>query len=222
MSDTETKAIIAGYQRALLSISKVAKDADNPYFNSKYIPLDSIQMAVKEALLAEGLALSQNVDYQHEGQCAVVTTILVSADGAFYQIGSTRLPVPKLTPQEAGSAFTYARRYALSALFAIVADTDDDGEGAMKPHRVTAPKAAAPTLEEAHAEAVSAVKNDFTNPLKAPSFTYQGKKHQWKDKTIESLHAIINKVGSAAGLPDAIRTRAANELADRIKGGEPA
>ncbi len=215
----EQKIILAGYKRALISISKVAKDAVNPHFRSKYIPLDSIQEAVKAALAPEGLALRQNPDYDPAGQCVVVTTYLLAdlsagePDAAELQIGVTRLPVPKLTPQDAGSAMTYCRRYALAALFAIVADADEDGEQAQAPYRQPAKPA---TVEEAPAEGL---KNDFTNPLKAPSFTYQGKKHLWKDKTLESLHAICNKVGSAAGLPDAIRNRAATELANRM--GEP-
>ncbi len=211
-NETETKAILAGYQRALLSISKVAKDAVNPHFRSRYIPLDSIQEAVKAALLAEGLAFAQNVTYHSETQVVGVQTALYAADGSSRTIGETLLPVPKLTPQDAGSAMTYCRRYALAALFAIVADADEDGEQAQAPYRQPEAQKAKP-VEETHTEAQ---KNDFTNPLKSPYFVFQGKKHVWKEKSPESLHAICNKVGSAAGLPEGIRNRAARELADII------
>ncbi len=207
----DTKAILAGYQRALLSISKVAKDAVNPHFRSRYIPLDSIQEAVKSALLSEGLAFSQNVDYEPEGQCVSVTTDLHSADGGQIQIGKTRLPVPKMTPQDAGSAMTYCRRYALAALFAIVADADEDGEQAQAPYRAPAkpaPQQDAPNEPEG-------LKNDFTNPLKAAAFVFAGKRHVWADKTNESLSAIVNGVGSAAQLPEAIKNRAQAELDKR-------
>ncbi|WP_252341658.1 ERF family protein, partial [Escherichia coli] len=42
------------------------------------------------------------------------------------------------TAQGYGSAVTYARRYGLSALMGVIADTDDDGNAASK-----APKPAA-------------------------------------------------------------------------------
>jgi hypothetical protein len=40
------------------------------------------------------------------------------------------IPLAKPSPQEYGSALTYARRYAVSAIIGIVADEDDDGNRA--------------------------------------------------------------------------------------------
>jgi hypothetical protein len=43
------------------------------------------------------------------------------------------LPVAQKTAQSGASSATYARRYALSAAFGIVADEDDDGNFASRP-----------------------------------------------------------------------------------------
>ena len=42
------------------------------------------------------------------------------------------LPLNGTTPQEIGSALTYARRYLLGCLTGIVTDDDDDGQGAQQ------------------------------------------------------------------------------------------
>jgi hypothetical protein len=62
----------------------------------------------------------------------------------------------KLTPQAMGSAITYARRYALSAIVGIAPDDDDDGNAAsVTPARQEAPtppppKPPAPTVPTLH------------------------------------------------------------------------
>jgi ERF superfamily len=52
----------------------------------------------------------------------------------------TSLPVDKNTPQAAGSAITYMRRYALVGFFTLIADNDDDGNAASIPDKKVSSK----------------------------------------------------------------------------------
>lgn len=48
--------------------------------------------------------------------------------GQFVSYGPLTLPATKADPQGFGSATTYAKRYALCAVFGVIADQDDDGQ----------------------------------------------------------------------------------------------
>lgn len=111
-------------------LPKVGKGSTNPAFKSKYADLADIVSVVLPALAKNGLAW--------------ITTPRVSDDGFTleYELrhtsgeavtGSWPLPDPeKATPQQMGSAVTYAKRYTLSAVTGIAPDEDDDGNAASK------------------------------------------------------------------------------------------
>ncbi len=122
------------FAKALAQIGIAIKDSRNPHFGNAYASLGSIQELVREPLKNENLVLNQQVDYDPVGQCVVVTTNVWGMDGTRLNLGNTRLPVPKLTPQDAGSAISYARRYALIGLFGVQVE-EDDGEAAQQAHR---------------------------------------------------------------------------------------
>ena len=103
------------------------KDAANPFFKSKYADLGSVIKAIKEPCSKHGLAYIQ-LPIRSENGVGVVTRLLHSS-GEWLESEYT-LPMVKSDPQAAGSAITYARRYALSALFAIP-QVDTDAEDAM-------------------------------------------------------------------------------------------
>jgi len=110
--------------KAIGELQNVAKTAANPYFKSKYAPLDAIIEATRPVLLKNGLAISQTPLFM-EGTAGVETTIL-HKDG--YSTTSTLLlPLKDQSPQGVGSAITYARRYALAAVLGIASEDDDDG-----------------------------------------------------------------------------------------------
>lgn len=50
------------------------------------------------------------------------------------------LPIYGRTPQEIGSALTYARRYLAGCMTGIVTDDDDDGQGAQQARRTEKPE----------------------------------------------------------------------------------
>lgn len=106
---------------------KARKDADNPFFRSKYVDLAGCYEACRAALCAQGLAVVQTTELSDAGAIRLVTTLIHSSGewlGGVYPVK----PV-KEDPQGLGSAMTYARRYALMALVGLAAE-DDDGEAA--------------------------------------------------------------------------------------------
>ena len=101
--------------------------SDKGNYSYKYAELADLLEAVKPALLGQGLAISQGVDSYDKG--VKVTTLLMHSSGE--HLSSTlSLPVSGSTPQAYGSAITYARRYALSALLGVAPEDDDDAEAA--------------------------------------------------------------------------------------------
>jgi len=111
--------------RTLLKQPK--KDATNLFFKSKYATLDIVVAAIDEAAAQCGLSYVQMTQYK-DGEFVLVTTIMHT--GGETMSGAYVLPAIG-KPQDIGSALTYARRYALSAAFGIVADDDDDGNTAV-------------------------------------------------------------------------------------------
>jgi len=107
---------------AQAAIGTLHRDATNPHFKSKYTTLDHILEAARPALAAHGLLLSQHLT-------ATDTVVTRISDGTDELVSEVRICGGNTTnPQQFGSAVTYARRYALTALLAISTDADDDGE----------------------------------------------------------------------------------------------
>lgn len=109
---------------AIGELSNVAKTAANPYFKSKYAPLDAIIDATRPILLKHGLAISQTPLFL-EGTAGVETTILHASGHS--TTTTLLLPLKDQSPQGVGGAITYARRYALAAVLGIASEDDDDG-----------------------------------------------------------------------------------------------
>ena len=103
------------------------KGSANPFFKSSYADLTSVIKAIKEPCQNNGLSYIQ-LPHRLDSSIGVVTR-LMHVSGQWLENDFT-LPMVKSDPQAAGSAITYARRYALQALFGIPA-VDDDGESAM-------------------------------------------------------------------------------------------
>ena len=107
--------------------SGAKKDADNPFFGSKYANLEAVINCAKSALDNNGLAVSQFplMDQGYAG----VETILMHSSGEWIS-NTLLLACKKQDPQAMGSAITYARRYAYQSVLGIPSE-DDDGEKSM-------------------------------------------------------------------------------------------
>lgn len=120
--------LAAALAKAQAAIQPAAKDKQNPAFRSRYADLASVWDACRAALAENGLSVVQIPTDAGEGRIGLITTLLHSS-GQWIS-GLLVLPLVKNDPQGAGSALTYARRYALSAMVGVVADEDDDGNSA--------------------------------------------------------------------------------------------
>jgi len=143
----ESTSIQSQYSAALVAaigeLQDVAKTASNPYFKSKYAPLDAIVEATRPVLAKHGLAIQQfplfmegstlveitdkngNVTKSPIMTAGVETTILHKA--GHFTTTTLLLPLKDQSPQGVGSAITYARRYSLAAVLGLATEDDDDG-----------------------------------------------------------------------------------------------
>ena len=130
----KTSESISKLANSLLSAQKAitfaAKDAVNPHFKNKYANLESVIDAIKSPLNDNGILFTQAFSPSEHGYLAL-TTRLIHCSGEFIEDTLT-LPLQKNDAQGYGSAATYARRYALSAITGLY-QADDDGEEAAKP-----------------------------------------------------------------------------------------
>lgn len=109
-------------------VSKIAKDATNPFHKNNYATLDQIIDEIRPVLNENKLAIMQNVS----GEDGVVTvrTTLIHESGEWLQSTGTTLRLAKNDPQGAGAGITYARRYDLCAFLSLNTGDDDDGNSA--------------------------------------------------------------------------------------------
>jgi len=105
-------------------VTKAGKPYDFKYF---YADLAATIGAVREHLNAEGLAVVQLIEPDGNGGL-LLGTQLIHSSGQWIR-GDVTIPA-NLSSQDLGSALTYRRRYALSAMLGIAAEDDDDGASA--------------------------------------------------------------------------------------------
>lgn len=109
-------------------IKNPANSANNPFFKSKYAPLNEILNLVRPSLSKYGLSVLQ-MPSSNDGD-VVITTLLMHSSGEWIEFCPLRMKPAKNDPQGIGSAITYGRRYALSAILGISSEDDDDGNSA--------------------------------------------------------------------------------------------
>lgn len=117
----EIKNLATALAKFQSTVEAVKKGASNPFFKSKYADLASIIDAIREPLAKNGLSFAQ-----FPAGDGGLTSILMHETGEFIEETFTMKPVDN-KPQTAGSAITYMRRYALSAMLGIATEEDDDG-----------------------------------------------------------------------------------------------
>jgi hypothetical protein len=150
-------------------------------YSYSYADLASILEAIRKPLAENGLSIIQPIcpaDPEH----VWLVTRLIHSSGQWIE---SAYPVDVYErPQEMGSAITYARRYALTALLGIAAEEDDDGAGAQRGERKSQARSAAPGCPKCGtAESVIRGKEEFgggwlcwKNHKKRP-----GCGHKWQD-----------------------------------------
>lgn len=131
MAETTTTTIYQALLQAQRDMGPLLRNATNPHFRSKYADLAAVVETISEPLQKNGLVVFQTTEVDENGFPILVTTVAHEAGGTI----TSRYPLTSkdpTDPQKLGAAVTYARRYALQALF-MLAPEDDDGNLAATP-----------------------------------------------------------------------------------------
>ena len=140
MKQSDTIASLAAAMAAAQSeMGAAIKGSSNPFLKNKYADLGSVIDAVKAPFAAHGLSY---VQFPVSGENAVgVATRLMHSSGEWLE-QEYFIPLGKMDAQAAGSAITYARRYALQSIAGIPAEEDDGNAAAQSaPKVITAAQA---------------------------------------------------------------------------------
>ena len=127
------------FAKMQMELEQPLKNADNPFFKSKYVPLENVVDSITRAANKHGLSFTQFPSSDENGN-VTVGTMVMHESGEWIEYDPICMKPVKNDPQAVGSAITYAKRYALSAIFGITSDNDDDGNEATQPGKAT-PKA---------------------------------------------------------------------------------
>jgi hypothetical protein len=137
-----TSPTIGKLAGALARVQKLVKqprkEADNPFFKSKYADLHEVWKAAAALLADEGVAVIQSPSFsttEIKGKVIGIITIsttVVHADSGEWMNNVLRGTTEQIGPQAIGSAISYFRRYSLQPLLMLTPDdgSDDDGEKA--------------------------------------------------------------------------------------------
>lgn len=108
------------------SIENVTKEAENPFFKSSYATIGNIIDTIRKPMGDCGLAFAQ---FPIEDNRLV--TLVMHTSGEYFQSVVKMFP-KDTTPQAQGSAITYMRRYALTAILGIATEDDDGNDASSK------------------------------------------------------------------------------------------
>ena len=154
--------------KALINVQRTLqpalKDRENTFAKSRYATFNSVMDSCREALLSNGIWMSQYPVPAESGHLGMVTK-LTHAESGQWQSSLLVMPLPKSDPQGYGSGLTYARRYALSAMLGMITEDDDDAEMATHGHPAPRPRS---TRQPKHVATKSALQPSQT---KAPTET---------------------------------------------------
>lgn len=143
-----TKNIMEALFKAREKMEPAKRDALNDRFTSRYATLNSVLAAVDVPLKEQNILLLQFPTASPQGKCVRVVTTLQHVPSGEYISCATDIPLAKEDAQGVGSAITYGRRYAITAILGIPTEDDDGNAASTPPARAyTKPKLANPRHE---------------------------------------------------------------------------
>lgn len=116
--------------KAQSEMGNAKKSSANPFFKSKYADLSEIIEVSKDVLSSNGIGIIQSPG--GNGNNVTVTARVIHSSGQWIE-DTISLPLTQNTPQAAGSAITYGRRYQLAALMNMAQEDDDGNTASEKP-----------------------------------------------------------------------------------------
>ena len=98
-------------------VTKISKNADNPFFRSSYSSLDHIIEEIRPILTKHGLSILQIPS--GDGQNVIMKTMLIHESGEFLESDELIMKPAKNDPQGIGSTISYSRRYSLCSFLSL-------------------------------------------------------------------------------------------------------
>ena len=181
--------------KAQATMKHAIKDADNPFFRSKYADLQSVVEATRPSLVENGLSVVQIT----EGD--LLWTMLLHTSGEWIKGQITLKPMKQVKdtgwveshdPQSYGSCITYARRYAMAAITGCATE-DDDGNAASG--KTVDPKPANPPLEAGWRRVIP----DTPPPAVKQEAPSSSEQNDTKDEIATVCSKIATILGTDAG-----------------------
>lgn len=126
----KTDLLFPAIFKARVGFVKVLKDKVNGHTKASYATLDSVLDTIEPSLTENELWVEQSMSEESTVDALKVLTTIRHSSGQWITY-FTIMPVSKKDAQGTGSAFTYARRYALAACFGL-SQADDDAERSIK------------------------------------------------------------------------------------------
>lgn len=126
----KTDLLFPALFKARTGFVKVLKDRTNSHLKNSYATLDSVLDTIEPPLTENELWVEQSMSEESTIDALKVLTTIRHSSGQWITY-FTIMPVSKKDAQGTGSAFTYARRYALAACFGL-SQADDDAERSIK------------------------------------------------------------------------------------------
>ena len=124
---SETNEIAKALSAFQKEVKQPKKDADNPHFRSKYVPLKSVEEVIQKTATKYGLSYTTYPIVDAEKNTVGVGVVILHESGQRIQLPPVIMSLSKgLTPQHVGAAITYGRRYSLGMAFGISSETEDD------------------------------------------------------------------------------------------------
>lgn len=183
-------------------VSKVSKDAANPFFKNNYATLDNIIDEIRPLLSKNGLNVMQFPG--GDGSLVSVITYLVHESGEWIESEPLTMKPVKNDPQAIGSCITYARRYSLQSFLSLNTGEDDDG------NKATHTQQPAPKREtKTDSKKISANQLKMLNALIS---RMDKEKNISRERTVETLRARIGHFDSVADLEIGAASKAIETL----------
>ena len=166
-----------------MSMKTFSKTADNPFFNSKYVPLEAIQKELVPICLENHLLIFHTGTETESGRF-VITTIVRDLDSGEELPSDFPLPTgggdKEATSQQIGAGESYGMRYNLKKLFNIIIEgEDDDGNEASK---AGIPKGNPKPKQEPGADMAEYPDSEITHTPKCSVCGTPTVLKNWKDK----------------------------------------
>jgi len=123
----EKDAFFKDYQNLMNSFEALKKSEANPFFKSKYVPLNQILPIVKKHCTENNFIFYQEPGLTDKG--AALKTTIEHTSGRQVEGIMPIVAKDQNDPQKVGAGLTYMRRYMLTCMFGLE-ETDDDGNTA--------------------------------------------------------------------------------------------